>query len=250
MRKPSTKDLEERIQKLESSIPKKSLRAFSIVIKIVGAIGSLGAFISIFFLWCNLREMQKQTELENRGFFDMALDSFQFRPDTLKLIVYYRFYEASRIPVTVKGPLLTLVSSVREISFPGFIEENEAKMRGQYMPKSPIAYGADVLQEMGLPDSISNEIVTRVNKKDRAFNCELYFHAIFKYEDITKKEYWVYKCWELETKFTPANGGINALSQISYNNYVIWEAKPGETFPDTMNLPEELKEITKKARGK
>jgi len=295
--------------------PWKKLKTFDFWIKVIGAIGSLGAAVAIIFLWCNLSEiqkqtiqqrnefdstmgvfrkqlqldslalflqgeeldsswvafqeqqvlsraslveMQRQTELENRGFLAIALDSFQIRHiPRNELIIYFKYYEASRVPVLIKPPRLALVSGSRNIDFNAFCVWSGEDWEEEGFEGSLTSTNIYEIQRhmgIGIPNSLIERITSLIESSpDSVINSQenMFLHVIFRYEDITEKNYWVYMRWNLIFTVTGHSGmavGLTNFQRID-EDYVIWEGDKDDLVPDTLNLPHKFYGITKKARA-
>lgn len=230
----------------------KNLRSFSWWLKLAGAIGSVGAFISIFFLWCNLREIKKQTQLEYKGFLAVQIDSIKFTPQSEKLIVWLHPEQTSRVPLLVSPYKDVMISQDEDINFDDWIEEIKRDCDSSDNHLMPLVYEKPmkveyqkkyILQKL---DSILYSIPVE-ERKGKAQS--LHFHVILKYRDLLEKEYWVYMCWEL-IRICEGIKGSHMFFNYSWldKEYEVWGAKPNEKYP--MELPPHLKEITARATQK
>lgn len=219
---------------------------------IIGGIAAIGAAVLLALSLCKVKEqvdaMQRQTELENRGFLAIVIDSFWLQHVPPKVIIKYQFYETSRIPILVKHPRLEMLSTKREVDVPVFIEEVKNELAGQYITKYVYVYSKPDSSIADPPSVLLNKIRSFNDGVVNSFDSEFFFHVIFRYEDITGNDYWVYMRWKFYIKRTQQEDRLEGIDAISRETYVIWEVKEEVVFPDTLNLPEELVELTQKAR--
>ena len=214
-----------------------------------GLLGGIGAFIAIFLLMGNLNELKRQTEFQHRGF--LAISILGAKGDTLQpkgMSFDYKLIQVSRVPITLSGgEAIGMTSKPSAIDFVAWGKAEEQNIQGFDEYRIPILEDTittavfSLSSKHMLPDSVVSD------GKDSIGYYGFYLHLLYKYMDVTSKEYWGYMRWRLDLnskdfddkKLKKFDGNIRP------EYWRTWEAK-GDKITNS-NLPRDLRDIRKKA---
>lgn len=237
------------------------LRDFNWWKKGIAFLGQIGAVVAIFLLWGNLRilqrqqeEMQRQTELENRGFLAIAIDSVIYVPKSKELNVHFSYYQSSRVPIIIRYPQYSIITEERELDVSQWCTERYEEWVSEWgdseflevlvyeEPRLSTFRGGSALNKL-------DSLLTKIPRHQSIGKTQsVFLHILFRYKDILEHNYWVYTRWEVNFEILKrGQEGIRFYVFRSPEDYVIWQADSTELIPD--NLPERLKALSPKARA-
>lgn len=191
-----------------------------------------------------IAETQKELEFQNRGYLTIQVRDVVFYPrqpppNDSCLRINYQYREASRLPVLVKGKIFWELTWSSDIDIVDWMNKERIEAREQKDRALPVYLDTDLNIQF-----CTHEVVDSLKK---AFQGPgpwspglFYIHIVYKYEDITRKDYWTYMKWKVELIW---NGSVSNLADdiIKAEFSIPWKAKKGEVVPTYHNLPQELK---------
>jgi len=167
-------------------------------VKIAAIVGGFGSFIAIGFLIWNLIEIRRQQEFEYRGFLAIKINQVEFLPNSHRFDYKYQYYQASKVPVLLRGNEWRMLSSSREIDVVAWLKDmnsdlKQAKDQGMIVDRvEPVIYDDEQERMFGYNDVLAKlDSAFYVTSNKIGLEQSVFLHYVFHYEDLMGENYWV-----------------------------------------------------------
>ncbi|MBN2380965.1 hypothetical protein JXM67_14295 [candidate division WOR-3 bacterium] len=232
---------------IENAKPRDQLLKMASIIGGFG--GGIGALIAVFFLWLNFSELRKQIEYENKGF--LAIKILDSENDSLQpgmMNFNYELVTESRVPLILSGgAVIGMTSKQREIDIIAWGKEEEQHLVGFYEYRIPILEDtvSEYAFELSSKHMIADSVITVNQDTVELYN--FYLHILYRYRDVTDREYWGYMRWwvYLFDKEKDRSMQKKLEGHIRPEYWITWEAKSDRIR--LCDLPKDLRKIQRKA---
>lgn len=240
-----------------SKVKPDLLQILSRIGSFIGGIAALGAALLLTCNLCAVREqideMERQTELEYKGYVFMEIDTVRIPPSSNKFTVWSYYKAVSKVPLFFLYIFkLNRFSDEREIDFNEWIREVGKEidtMRLGWQPLKENNLRKDEYENIAPLVRMDSIFLSLPENQILGSSHSFFYHVIYKFKDWLGDEYWAYSCWEI-MRICKGIKGDMIIFEYKYidTDFEVWRAKQEEMLPDTLNLPVKYKIITQQVQ--